>query len=188
MSSPATKNAKTGRYACAVCARVRVRPWWRCPGGGWAGLGRILPSAAPCTRSVRPCCPAGSAPGVWDTVGGNSGGQGGAQWRFTPSNATGLREEHPPTPRLPPLSTLPDPEACPTSPDTHHLVSGDLRLPPAVCGAAPPRGLRGPGVGAGAGAGTGTGTSADPAGALPLRPARCSCWRSRSWCSSSATS
>lgn len=108
--------------ACAVCACGS--------GGGVLGeagpaWGEFSPQPPLVPRSVRPCCPARSAPGVWDTVGRNSGGQGGAQWRFTPSNATGLREEHPPTPRLPPLSTLPDPEACPTSPVIHHLVSGE---------------------------------------------------------------
>lgn len=89
-----------------MCVHVRVRCARVCAcgrGGGVLGeagpaWGEFSPQPPPVPRSVRPCCPAGSAPGVWDTVGGNSGGQGGAQWRFTPSNATGLREEHPPPP------------------------------------------------------------------------------------------
>lgn len=37
------------RLCMCLCVCMCVWQWGWCPGEGWAGLGRILPSATPCT-------------------------------------------------------------------------------------------------------------------------------------------
>lgn len=153
------------------------------PGEGWVRLGRII------TPSVRPCCPDLSATGALETMGGNSGGQEAPRWSENPKEVHPIecygdagRRPLPPPPR---------PCLTPRTPCLHPVGPG-LCLPLAepcnlwvTCAEGVLR-SRG-GVGPSGGELLRAGSLCFPS-LLLSPPLRCSCWRSRSWSSSSAIS